>query len=283
MNMNVRKLLPIVAFAATAGVSAQTTLGSGLDKANMNLSVKPGTDFFEYAGGGWMQAHPLTAEYARYSQFDALQENNRKQLRELIEEMAAKKAGPGSLEQKIGGLYRLAMDSVRRNAEGFAPIKGHLAEVEAIASRRRLQYVTGRLSAKGIGSFFSIGCDADLKDSRVNLVQVNQGGIAMGERDYYLGDDEPTRKVRDAYRQYVKKLFIMTGKDEAAAEKAMEGVLSVETRIAKASYSSTKLRDVEGNYHKMTYAQLLNDYPGVDWSTLFLLNGMPAFEQVSVN
>lgn len=281
--MNVRSFLPAVVLAATAGASAQTTLSSGIDKTNMNLSVKPGTDFFEYAGGGWMKAHPLTAEYARYSQFDALQENNRKQLRELIEEMAAKKAEAGTLEQKIGGLYRLAMDSVRRNAEGFKPIEGYLSAVDSISSRRELQYEAARLSAKGVGSFFGFGCDADLKDSRYNLMQVNQGGIAMGERDYYLGDDEPTRKVREAYRQYVKKLFLMTGKDEAAAQKAMEGVLSVETRIATASYSTTKLRDVEGNYHKMTYGQLLNDYPGIDWSTLFLLNGVPAFESISVN
>jgi len=281
--MRLKNILTMITFAATATMAAQSPLPSGLDKNNMNLSAKPGTDFFEYAGGGWMKAHPLTAEYARYAQFDALQETNRKQLRELIETMATQQAPQGSLQQKIGGLYRLAMDSVRRNAEGYAPIKNYLEAIGNIKSRKELQYEVARLSSKGVSSFFGFGCDADLKDSRWNLMQINQGGIAMGERDYYLADDEPTRKIREAYKQYVKKLFVMTGKDDAAAQKAMEGVMNVETRIAKESYSMTKLRDVEGNYHKMTYGQLLNDFPGIDWSTLFLLNGVPAFEHISVN
>ena len=114
-------------------------------------------------------------------------------------------------------------------------------------------------------------------------MQVNQGGLSMGERDYYLSDEEATKKVREGYKAYVKKLFLMTGCDEATAQKRMEAVLNIETRIAKASYSATKLRDVEGNYHKMSYQQLLADYPGIDWSTLFLLNGVPAFESISVN
>lgn len=197
--MRLKNILTMITFAATATMAAQSPLPSGLDKNNMNLSAKPGTDFFEYAGGGWMKAHPLTAEYARYAQFDALQETNRKQLRELIETMATQQAPQGSLQQKIGGLYRLAMDSVRRNAEGYAPIKNYLEAIGNIKSRKELQYEVARLSSKGVSSFFGFGCDADLKDSRWNLMQINQGGIAMGERDYYLADDEPTRKIREAY------------------------------------------------------------------------------------
>lgn len=280
--MRIKFLIPTLAVAASSAF-AQQNLSSGIDKANMDLKAKPGTDFFEYAAGGWNAAHPLTPEYARYSQFDALQASNQKQLRELIEDLAQTQHPQGTLEQKIGSLYNLAMDSVRRNKEDFAPIKPTLDEVSRIATRKDVQYMMAWLQARGIGNFFSIGCNADLKDARWNLMQINQGGISMDEPDYYLGEDEPTKKVRDAYRQYVKNLFVMTGQNETQAAQSMEAVLKIETQIAKASYSATKLRDVEGNYHKMSYRQLLADYPGIDWSTLMLLNGIPSFESISVN
>lgn len=282
--MNIKYFLPALALAASsAWAQQQDNLSSGIDKVNMDLTAKPGTDFYQYATGGWTAAHPLTPEYSRYAQFDALAENNRKQLRELIEEMAAKQHKQGTLEQKIGSLYRLAMDSVRRNKEDYAPIKALLDEVQALNSRKAVQYEMAKLQSMGIPNFFSFGCDADLKDAKWNLMQVYQGGISMGERDYYLENDEPTQKIREAYRQYVKKLFTMTGINAKEAAQAMEAVLKIETRIATASYSATKQRDVEGNYHKMSYQKLLTDFPGIDWSTLFLLNGVPAFKEISVS
>ena len=280
--MKLKTILPTLALACGTAW-AQPAQVSGIDKANMDLTANPGTDFYQYATGGWREAHPLTAEYARYSQFELLAENNRRQLRELIEDLAATQHPQGSLEQKIGSLYRLAMDSLRRNSEDFNPVRPWLAEIEAIDSRSAVQYEMARLSANGVSTFFDLGCEADLKDAEWNLVQINQGGISMGERDYYLGDDEPTRKIREAYRNYVKQLFSMTGKSEAEAQAAMEGVLRIETRIAEASYSATQLRDVENNYHKMSYAALLKDFGGIDWSTLCLLNGIPAVADVSVN
>ena len=280
--MKLKTILPTLALACGTAW-AQPAQVSGIDKANMDLTANPGTDFYQYATGGWREAHPLTAEYARYSQFELLAENNRRQLRELIEGLAATQHPQGSLEQKIGSLYRLAMDSLRRNAEDFNPIRPLLAEIEAIDSRSGVQFEMARLSANGVSTFFDLGCDADLKDAEWNLVQINQGGISMGERDYYLGDDEPTRKIREAYRNYVKQLFSMTGKSDAEAEAAMEAVLRIETRIAEASYSATQLRDVENNYHKMSYAALLKDFGGIDWSTLCLLGGIPAVADVSVN
>ena len=275
-------LLSTAAFAATSGFS-QSELSSGISRANMNLEVKPGDDFFEYSAGGWMKSHPLTPEYSRYAQFDELQENNRKQLRELIEELSNGEYERGSLQQKIGGLYRLAMDSARRNSEGYAPISEKLAYINNLKDRPAVQYAMAQLSSDGIATFFGIGCDADLKDASWNLVQISQGGLSMGERDYYLSEDESTKKIREAYKDYVSKLFRMTGCDAAEAASRTEAVLDIETRIAKASYSATQLRDIEGNYHKMTYANLLSDFPGIDWSTLFLLNGMPAFENLTVN
>lgn len=225
--MNIKYLLPTFALVMGNAFAQQgDVLSSGLDKANMDLTAKPGTDFYQYATGGWQKAHPLTAEYSRYAQFDALAENNRKQLNELIEQMALCKHKQGSLEQKIGTYYRLAMDSVRRNKEDYAPIQSLLNEVQAINSRKGLQYEMARLQSLGISNFFHFGCDADLKDAKWNLMQINQGGISMGERDYYLEEDEPTQKIREAYRTYVSNLFKMTGFNEADAQRAMEAVLT---------------------------------------------------------
>lgn len=280
--MKIKTILPMMAMAAS-GTFAQSSLSSGIDKANMDLTAKPGTDFFEYAAGGWMKAHPLTPEYSRYAQFDALQENNRKQLKELIEELAGKQHTQGTLQQKIGSLYNAAMDSVRRNEMGWQPIEGVLKEIDGINEKSSYQMMAARLNRRGVQSMFSIYCDADLKNSKENLVQINQSGLSMGERAYYLDDDAPTRKIREAYKQYVKKLFMMTGYDAARAEQAMKAILNIETRIAKASYSATQQRDVEGNYHKISYEQLLTDYPGIDWSTCLLFNGIPAVKEVSIN
>lgn len=280
--MKIKTVLPTLAMVASSAL-AQHPLASGLDKANTDLTVKPGADFYRYATGGWCDVHPLTAEYARYSQFEALNENNHKQLRELIENIASKQHPQGTLEQKIGSLYRLAMDSVRRNQEDYAPIQAMLNEIEAISTKAEISYTTARLFSRGIDCFFGLGCEADKKDAEWNLMQIDQGGISMGERNYYLGDDEPTRHIREAYRLYVKHLFGMTGKSATEAEKSMEAVMNIETRIARASYSATEQRDVEKNYHKMSYRQLLTDFPGIDWSTLFLLNGIPAVEYVTVN
>lgn len=260
----------------------QNTLSSGIDLENMHRNVRPGNDFFTFATGGWCDRHPLTPEYSRYAQFDALQENNRKQLRELIEGLAAGQHAQGTLEQKIGTLYNLAMDSVRRNREDCAPIRATLKKIEAAKTRLDIKQLMGYLQSRGVSNFFGIGCDADLKDAGWNLMQVYQGGIAMGEKDYYIGTDEPTQNIREAYRKYVKNLFVMTGKSEAEAATMMRAVLNIETRIAKASYSSTQLRDVEKNYHKMTYAQLLKSYPGIDWKGLFTQCRVPAFKDISV-
>lgn len=273
----------ISALALGCGTAFGQGLATGLSKENMDLSVRPGTDFFEYAGGGWMKQHPLTPEYTRYGQFNELSENNRKQLRQLIEQLAAEAQPKGSLGQKIGGLYRLAMDSTRRAREGYAPIEPALAAIRAVSNKRQYEVVSYRLSAEGrANDMFSMGIDADLRNAAMNLVYIGQGGLSMDDRDYYLATDTATQKVREAYKVYVKKLLTMIGNDEATAERKMQAVLKVETRIAQQSYSSTKLRDVEGNYHKMTYLELVNDYPGIDWGNYFLASGMPSFAEVCV-
>ena len=272
-------LLALSLTAMTAG--AQGT--SGIDRANMNTAVKPGNDFYEYAIGGWRKAHPLDAEHARNGSFIDLDEMNQKRILGLIEEYASKPQPQGTLGQKIGSLYNLAMDSVRRNREAAEPVKPVLAEIAAIKDRRQYQLVAAQLDRRGIGvMMFGIGVGSDMRDAANNLVGVGQGGLGLGNRDYYIKDDEQNKKVLAAYKKYITDILKLAGNDDATAQKKAEATLAIETRIAHASYDNVKLRNVDANYHKMTYAQLVSDFPGIDWGNIFLAEGFPAFSHVDV-
>ena len=279
--MNVKALIFALSLTATMSASAQGTVG--IDRANMNLSVKPGNDFYEYAIGGWRKAHPLDAEHARNGSFTDLDEMNQKRILELIQEYSSKPQAQGTLGQKIGSLYNLAMDSVRRNREGAAPIQPVLKKIADIQNRRDYQLVTSQLDARGISCMmFGMGVGADQKDAANNLVGIGQGGLGLGERDYYLSDDAQVKGVRDAYVKFLTAILTLAGNDAATAQKKAEATMRIETRIAKASYSQVQLRDVQANYHKITYNQLVNDYPGIDWGNLFLAQGFPPFSHIDV-
>lgn len=279
--MNVKALIFALSLTATMSASAQGT--AGIDRANMNLSVKPGNDFYEYAIGGWRKAHPLDAEHARNGSFTDLDEMNQKRILELIQEYSSKPQAQGTLGQKIGSLYNLAMDSVRRNREGAAPIQPVLKKIADIQNRRDYQLVTSQLDARGISCMmFGMGVGADQKDAANNLVGIGQGGLGLGERDYYLSDDAQVKGVRDAYVKFLTTILTLAGNDAATAQKKAEATMRIETRIAKSSYSQVQLRDVQANYHKITYNQLVNDYPGIDWGNLFLAQGFPPFSHIDV-
>ena len=275
-------LLLGLAFVAT-GALAQSHLSSGIDLKNLDTSVKPGNDFYHYAAGGWLKTHPLDAEHTENGAFTDLYEQNQKRIQEIILQYASKPQKQGTLEQKIGSLYNLMMDSARLNREGRDPIKPTLDKIKAIRNRREYQLVTAQLDHNGESTMmFGIGVGADQRNADWNLVGIGQGGLGLDTRDYYLSDDEQNKRVLEAYKTYLKKLFVLTGYDEATAEKKMQAVLAIETRIAKASYDQVKLRDVAANYHKMSYMQLVNDFPGIDWGNVFLASGFPAFDAIDV-
>lgn len=256
---------------------------AGIDKNNLDPTVKPGNDFYRYAAGGWLKSHPLDAEHTSNGSFTDLSEACQKQIQELILQAAEKETTKGTLGQKIGSLYKLMMDSVRLNREGWAPIKPTLDKIAAIKDRREYQLVTAQLDRMGEGTMmFGIGVGADMRNASMNLVSIGQGGIGLGTRDYYLNDDPQTVRIRDAYKNYMKNLFKLVGNDDATAEKKVQAVMTIETRLAKASYSQVQLRDIDANYHKMSYNQLVTDFPGIDWGNVFLLSGFPAFDMVDV-
>ena len=279
--MNTKTLL--MSFSMIASAACAQNLTSGIDKANMNLNVKPGDDFYEYAAGGWLKAHPLDAEHPSNGAFVDLEEQNQKRIRGLIEEYSSVSQPKGTLGQKIGDLYNMLMDSVRLNREGAAPLMPVLEKIRAIKNKKEYQLVTARLDRQGVGAMmFGIGVGADQRNASQNIVGISQGGIGLGDRDYYLNDDEQTVKVREAYKEYIATLFRLAGDDSQTAQKKTDVLLAIETRIAKASYDKVKLRDINANYHKMSYASLIADYPGIDWGNIFLAQGFPPFDEVDL-
>ena len=277
-----RKMI-IVAAVAVASSAYGQNLSSGIDPNNLDKTVRPGDNFYQYAAGGWLKSHPLDDEHTDNGAFTDLYEKSQKDIQELILQYASSPQQKGSLGQKIGSLYNLMMDSVRLNKEGWAPLKPTLERIKAIKDRKEYQLVTAQLDRKGENTMmYGIGVGADQRNADVNIVGISQGGMGLGTRDYYLNDDEQTVKVREAYKKYIQNLFMKVGDDENVAQAKMKAVMDIETRIAKASYSRVQLRDVDANYHKMSYNQLVCDFPGIDWGNVFLTTGFPAFQYVDV-
>lgn len=278
--------IPIIALAlmTTACNSKKDAAGqAGIDLANLDTTMSPKTDFYKYACGGWMEKHPLTGEYSRFGSFDLLAENNRKQLRVLIEEISSKSADAGSVEQKIGDLFNLAMDSTKLNADGYAPLKADLAKIAAVKQTSELSKMLPELLLSGLTPYFAVYVDADAMSSDNYLVQTYQGGISLGEREYYLDNDAHTKEIRDKYKIHVAKMFQLVGFTAADAQKNVEAVMTIETRLAKAAYDNVKLRDPHANYNKMSVADLQKLVPAIDWNVYFATLGLKNTKDVSVS
>ena len=259
------------------------TMESGIRLENLDTTAVAGDDFYQYACGGWMKNHPLTGEYSRFGTFDKLAEDNREQLRTLIADIAAQENPAGTVAQKIGDLYNMAMDSVARNERGMEPIRPVMERIAAIKSNKEVMPLVAELSRKGMGSFFHVYIDADIMDSKQNLVQIYQGGIALGEKEYYFDTDEATTNIREAYKKHIVNMFRLAGLDEKAAEKKMKAVMKIETAIAEKSYSAVEQRNPAANYHKMTLAEMQNEFKGIDWNEYFTILGFNGLEELSVS
>ena len=277
--------MAVLALAVVAGCDSkkEAVMTSGIDLTNLDTTAVQGADFYQYACGGWMKKHPLTNEYSRFGSFDMLAENNREQLKGLIVEIAAGQNAQGTIGQKIGDIYKLAMDSVKLNADGVTPIQADLEKIASVKDKSEIVPLMAELAHSGVFPYFSFYVGADIMDSKSNLFQLYQGGISLGEKEYYLDNDDVTVNIRNKYKEHIVKMFQLAGFDEAAAKKKMEAVMDIETRIAKASFSAVEQRNPAANYHKMSLDELKKEIPGIDWDAFLNGIGVKGVTELSVS
>ena len=259
-----KRLITMMAMASISMMTmAQGTLGSGLDVTDLNTSVQPGDDFYEFACGGWMKKHPLPAAYSRYGSFDKLQEDNDKRINGILSELQSNTYEQGTTEQKLSDLYKLAMDMDRRNREGVAPVMPLIKRLEAAKSNQQLEAILLELVPYGKQTFYYAGFGADDKISTQNILNIYQGGLSLGQKEYYLDNDKATAQIREAFKSHITKMFQLFGFSKSVASKKMQNVMKIETELAKVSKSRTELRDPEANYNKMTLKEFQTRYPNL--------------------
>ena len=269
-------MIPVLMLAAC---QPKETKVPALDITDMDLSVKPGDDFFLYANGNWMKKNPLKPEYARFGSFDVLREKNVEDLNALFAEMSELNPEPGTIEQKIVDLYKQGLDSVRLNAEGAAPLKKYLDELYAVPDKQALAAHLGKMNLSGGGGFFRGGVEADMKDSKNQIYYLNQGGLGMRNRDYYV--DPANAELRKGYEAMLVKFFTLAGLDKP--EQRAANAAGLEDMLAVVSWSSVQNRDTEKQYNPMSTAKIYKTYPGFDFKAFFQALGLPEMDKVIVS
>ena len=237
-------------------VTASAQLKSGINMNDLDKSVRPADDFYEYACGGWMKANPLPAAYSRYGSFDRLGEDNNKRINGILKELQENSYPAGTVEQKLSDLYKLAMDSARREKDGLAPVMPLIQRMEAAKTKEQLFAIQLEMMPYGDAELFVAYIGADEKNATQNILNFMQGGLTLGQKDYYVENDEATVKIREAYKKHIVRMFQLYGFKKGVAEKKMKNILKVETALAKASKSRTEMRDPIANYNKMALKEL---------------------------
>lgn len=281
------KKITMVAALAVAALAADAQAPAaaqgavhGVNKADMDMSVRPGDDFYQYAGGGWLKANPMKPEYSSYGVFNDLAETNRKQIRELFENLSKEKHAFGSVGQKVADLYNMAMDSVRLNKEGAAPLQKDLDKVKAFSKKADFTAFIADQHLYMGNPFFGIGVDTDLKNSDLNVMWLSAGTSGLPDRDYYLNTDADSKKKQEAYRAYLSKIFQLSGYKKKEAEKASKVIYNIEYQFAEAKMSRAEARDYNKLYNIYTIDMLQKDYPAIQWAKYFELMGVKDVKQV---
>ena len=273
--MKTKRLIAAMMIVSSSVVGmAQTQLESGIDLTNMDLTANPATDFYQYATGGWQKKNPLPAAYSRYGSFDQLQEDNNKRINGILSDLLKNTYPEGSIERKLSDFYKLAMDSTRRDKECVAPVTPLLKKIEALKSVPEFKKLQMQYAPFSFGVPFDASFNADERNASMNILYLYQGGLTLGQKEYYLDTDKATVDIREAYKKHLIKMFQLFGFNAAQAKAKGEAVLRFETALAKFSKSSTELRDVEANYNKMTLAQFKAKYPNLPVEALLNAEGV---------
>lgn len=250
-----------------------------LTLSNLDTTCAPGNDFYQYSTGGWQKNNPLKGEYSRFGSFDVLNENNEKRLNDLFSEMSKMTAAKGTVEQKISDLYKQGLDSVRLNAEGFAPVKKYLDQVYAVSDKEALVKLVAGLHTDGESAFFGTFVMSDLMDSDTQILYLGQGGLGIGDRDYYT--EPENAEIKNGYENFLTRVFTLAGVENP--QNAAANALAVEDVIAANSWTSVQERDMEKLYNPMSTAELEAAYPGFDFKAYFAARNIPDQARLNVD
>jgi len=275
--------LPVITLSFVHCMRTDKNVVPGFDVTNLDTTMSPGNDFYQYACGGWMKKFPLPGEYSRYGSFDKLGEDNQKMVKSLVEELASKPGTEGSLEYKVGTYYALGMDSAAIEQNGLKSIIADIQSIEQISSTTDVVKEIAKLHQIGGNALFNIYAAPDDKNSAVNIAIVTQGGLGLPDRDYYTATDANTANIRTEYQLHISKMFQLTGIDKTTADKRAQAAMFVETEIAKASRTRVQLRDPQANYNKMKLDSLLLIAPDFDWKTYFTAIGISNIADLNVS
>ena len=278
-------LLTIVTMAIIAtGCQHKAKLTSGINADNFDTTARLQDDFYQYACGGWMKNNPLDAEHSRYGAFDVLAENAQENLRNIIDSVSSMKNKPGSLSDKIAMLYNIGMDSERLQQQGAAPLMPYLEEINLIKTRDDMWAEMLKMHRRGNHVLFSVFGEADKDDAKQCIAFAYQGGLGLGDRDYYLTDEGNNVNIRKGYVDLMAKEFAMTGYDKMSgisADKLAKMVMDFETRLAKAQNTRLENRNPIATFNRYTVEEAAAFTPNIDWhdyfATMDILDGMKSF------
>lgn len=286
------KCMTIAAFALfTANISFATD-GDGkkkgkqkfIDKANMDITVKPGDNFYLYANGSWLKTNPVPSSKTRWGSFDVLREESSKRLRNLLDNAAKNDASRTKLAQMIGDFYFSGMDSITVEQAGYKPIQAELERIAQLNSKQQVWEEAATLRTKAIASpLFSMFIGQDRKNVTQYIPQLGQGGTTLPDRDYYLKDDKRSVQIRTAYADHLKKMFGLIGEDATTAAASADAVLRIETALAKAQMSRLEMRDPYKTYNKFSVKDLSASTPGIDWKSMFDKMQVKGADSILVN
>lgn len=253
------------------------------DPESMNLSVKPGDDFYEYVDGNWIKSHPVPADKSRYGEFDIVKDRNYDLVRGIVESAANNTtAAKGSLDQKIGEFYRMGMDNATLEKQRLDPIKDMLKTIDNITNITEVLTVSTQMMDLGMDPFFSIYAAPDKKNSKIIIATLTQGGLGLPDRDFYFRQDNESNKTREQYLAHVARMLMFLGDSQNIAENNSRTVMRIETRLANSSFTNVENTDEVKTYNKMNQVELQAFAPSIDWSRLFSVLGRSDISEVNV-